>query len=43
MRVGLVGAWTVSDDAWVGLDAPRRVLEAAPGPASIPEAGSLTY
>ena len=26
MRVGLVGPWTVSDDAGDGLDAPRRVL-----------------
>ena len=42
MRVGLAGAWTVSDDACDGLDAPRRVLGAVPGPASFPEAGSLT-
>ena len=42
MRVGLAGGWTVSDDAFDGLDAPRRVLGAVPGPASVPEAGSLT-
>ena len=42
MRVGLAGAWTVSDDARDGLDAPRRVLGAVPGLASFAEAGSLT-
>ena len=43
MRVGLAGAWTVSDDASDGLDAPRRVLGAAvPGLASLSETGSLT-
>ena len=42
MRVGLAGAWTVSDDACDGLDAPRRVLGAVPGPASLPETASST-
>ena len=42
MCVGLAGVWTVSEDACDGLDAPRRVLGAVPGPASVPEAGSLT-
>ena len=40
MHVALAGAWTVSDDAWDGLDAPRRVLGAVPGPASLPETHS---
>ena len=42
MRVGLAGAWTVSDDACDGLDAQRRVLGAVPGPASLPETASST-
>ena len=42
MRVGLAGDWTVSDDAGDGLDAPRRVLGAVLGLASLPETGSLT-
>ena len=37
MRVGLVGPWTVSDDAGDGLDAPRGVLGAVLAPASRPE------
>ena len=42
MRVGLAGAWTVPDDACDGLNAPRRVLGAVPGPASLPETASST-
>ncbi len=42
MRVGLAGAWIVSNDACNGLDAPRGVLGAVPGLASLPEAGSPT-
>ena len=42
MRVGLEGAWTVSDDVCDGLDAPRGVLGAVPGLASLPENGSST-
>ena len=41
MRVGLAGDWTVSDDAIDGLDAPRRVMGAVRGLASLPETGSL--
>ena len=42
MRVGVAGVWTVSDDASDGLDAPRRVLGAVPGLASLPETASPT-
>ena len=42
MRMGLAGAWVASDDACDGVDALRRVLGAVPGPASLPETGSLT-
>ena len=43
MRVGLEGAWIVSNDACDGLDAPRGVPGAVLGPASFPETGSSTY
>ena len=36
MRVGLAGAWAVSDDACDGLDALCRVLGAVPGPTLLP-------
>ena len=42
MRVGLAGAWTVSDDVCDGLDAQHRVLGPVTGPGSLSETGSPT-